>query len=356
MSNPEPNEIIIIESPQNDISPTRQEPPTIVTAEAQQNALAPAGTVTLVANPIKFSDDIQLPYVIAPGVEFDRATTEEINRIKPLLSDVIGKNSMAGPFDFYESEGHFRADGSGHWDTTPLAESDWRYYVLRTPDNGAINSDILLLCLISEAWLDLATLHLHPFGHGWSPYTIIGLYTHGGFRTTEVVTASHLQEISELYRLKLNNSPTADAPEPYPELNRALHMLSALDQIPPSSSFHVLGLFAIIEMLITHNPKLEDRGDSITHQMRSKIPLLSKRFDRPLPYSKFFGQTSPEKIWNCLYAYRSAVAHGGQPDFSRTHQLLKDEKSANTFLRITTQALIRHAMREPELYRDLKQC
>lgn len=325
-------------------------------SEINMRKTVEVGTLALVANPIKFSDDRQLPFLLAPGVQFDRATSDEIGRIKPLLLEVVGKNSMLGPFAFYESEGNFRDDGSGNWDTTPLPERDWRYYVVRSPDNGFVNHDLHLICSISEAWLDLSTLYFHGLGHGWSPYSIVGLYSHRGFLVTETVTPEHLREISELYELKLENSSVDGHPEPYPELNRALQMLSALDHIPPSSGFHVVGLFAIIEMLITHNPKLEDRGDSITHQMKSKIPLLSKRFDRQLPYRDFFGEASPEKVWNSLYSYRSAVAHGGQPDFARTHQLLKDDNHAIKFLRITTQSLIRHAMREPELYRDLKQC
>jgi hypothetical protein len=109
-------------------------------------------------------------------------------------------------------------------------------------------------------------------------------------------------------------------------------------------------------MLITHNPKLEDRGDSITHQMKSKIPLLSHRFDRPLDYS-IFQDANKEKIWSALYKYRSAIAHGGVPDFEdKELRVLKDSSNAKIFLKETVKALLRHCLKEPELFRDLREC
>jgi len=133
----------------------------------------------------------------------------------------------------------------------------------------------------------------------------------------------------------------------YREIVIALHSMS---------DFLCLGLFAIIEMLITHNPRLEDRGDSITHQMKSKMPLLSRRFDRPLPLSEYFGDTGSEKIWSSLYSYRSSLAHGGVPNFGKDHRALVSKENADKFLLVTVKSLIRHALREPHLYSDLRAC
>jgi len=133
-------------------------------------------------------------------------------------------------------------------------------------------------------------------------------------------------------------------------------MLNALRHLDTSSEFVVIGLFAIIEMLITHNPKLEDRGDSITHQMQTKIPLLSRRFKRELPTHSYFGDADDAKIWTAMYAYRSAVAHGGVADFTKKLSLLKNPENANNYLRLAVRSLLRQAFEEPELYRDLKKC
>jgi len=142
----------------------------------------------------------------------------------------------------------------------------------------------------------------------------------------------------------------------FPEILRAMNMFDSLSLLPVKSEFHVLGLFAIIEMLITHNPKLEDRGDSITHQMQSKIPLLSRRFDRQLDFSSFFGNATEKKVWAALYKYRSALAHGGVPDFQGDLQILKNANNAKAFLKEVVKALLRHSLQEPQLYRDLRAC
>jgi hypothetical protein len=109
--------------------------------------------------------------------------------------------------------------------------------------------------------------------------------------------------------------------------------------------------------LITHNPKLDDRGDSITHQMRSKLPLLSRRFYPSLPYTRHFKQMGVDKVWTALYGYRSSIAHGGMPDFSTSKFIaLQSAANAKAFLDTTVRCLIKHSMNEPDLYRDLKEC
>ena len=133
-------------------------------------------------------------------------------------------------------------------------------------------------------------------------------------------------------------------------------MYDSLRMLSPNSEFHVLGLFAIIEMLITHNPKLEDRGDSISHQMQSKIPLLSRRFRRPVDYQSFFPGANEKRVWTAMYGYRSALAHGGVPDFNAKLRILKDAPTSVAFLREAVKALLRHSLVEPKLYRDLRGC
>jgi hypothetical protein len=99
---------------------------------------------------------------------------------------------------------------------------------------------------------------------------------------------------------------------------------------------------------------LKDAGDSITHQMKGKIPLLSKRFRRPLDYSPF-GNISEDKVWSRLYSYRSCLAHGGVADFKRGDlTLLKSQGHAIAFLRQAVRSLVRHSFKEPQLLRDLK--
>lgn len=313
----------------------------------------------LVANRIQVPPEL-LPYEIARGVILDRATEIEINRIKELLPRLVGENSFGAPLAPYECDLQIeRIDGSVvKTSGTPLPKDSWRYYVVRTDDNGNKNIDLTHIALISELYLDVGTLTFSEFSYGWHPHAMLNRYRMGGFDDLQVVTKEMLDELARLFALQSSvaGGVLSGNIGPHPELQRALTMLNNLRVLPDNSTFHVLGLFAIIEMLITHNPQLEDKGDSITRQMKTKIPLLSRRFDRPLPYHEFFGNIEVTKVWGALYSYRSAVAHGGEPDFVKDLRVLKDRKTADAFLTITVESLIRNALYEPDLYKDLRQC
>ncbi len=170
------------------------------------------------------------------------------------------------------------------------------------------------------------------------------------------VSKESLVEISQIYHSFLEATKKDSGGAAFPEILRAMSMFDSLSFLPQNSEFHVLHLFAIVEMLITHNPKLEDRGDSITHQMQSKIPLLFRRFSKPLDFSNFFPNATEKKIWSALYTYRSALAHGGIPNFQANLKILKDANNAKAFLREVVKALLRHCLKEPQLYKDLREC
>jgi hypothetical protein len=62
------------------------------------------------------------------------------------------------------------------------------------------------------------------------------------------------------------------------------------------------------------------------------------------------------KVWTALYKYRSSLAHGGNLDFQNDLQVLKTEEVAEDFLKLVVRGLIRHCLKEPYLYRDLRAC
>ena len=66
---------------------------------------------------------------------------------------------------------------------------------------------------------------------------------------------------------------------------------------------------------------------------------------------------SPKTLWGKLYKVRSSLAHGGTPNFSSgDSKTLKDNDAVNLSMRDTPKMLIRGALREPQLYEDLKNC
>jgi hypothetical protein len=114
---------------------------------------------------------------------------------------------------------------------------------------------------------------------------------------------------------------------------------------------YTLGLFAVIESLLTHDPK--GGYDSLGHQIRSKIPLLDRRMEKRLDYT-VFQNANADSLWKKLYDYRSTIAHGGRADFSGPLNVLKTPKTVSDFLDTAVKALIRHATKEPELVFDLR--
>jgi hypothetical protein len=56
-----------------------------------------------------------------------------------------------------------------------------------------------------------------------------------------------------------------------------------------------------------------------------------------------------------MYEYRSALAHGSEPDFKgKVKKLTKN--SALTLLRQTVKSVLRQAIEEPQLIVDLRSC
>lgn len=63
--------------------------------------------------------------------------------------------------------------------------------------------------------------------------------------------------------------------------------LSQLKALPHKSPLRFLGYFAILESLLTHAPMPTDPYDSITRQVKKKVALLNRRWDKALDYTPF---------------------------------------------------------------------
>lgn len=139
-------------------------------------------------------------------------------------------------------------------------------------------------------------------------------------------------------------------------LRATLDQYNQLKRIAPTSPLRFLGYVAIIESLITHKPDPKDPYDSLTRQVRQKMLLLSRRFCLKLNHDHYFPSATPKTVWTQLYAYRSDVAHGVKPDFTRTLKVLRGPTQALDFIRAATRSVMRHALDEPDLVADLREC
>jgi len=293
--------------------------------------------------------EVELPFSFDENCSIHKATEAQIQKIKQILLEKAGGIGFAKPTQFYECDAVM--DGAS---TTLMAlpENEWRYYVVSTSDNGGAKNNLHMASNISSAPLEISALTFYlNTGFGWRSGVLQSHFERFPVPVKKI-GKDELLETAEVYQSYISFDK-----EMYPEIPRAMSMFDSLSFLMENSVFHVLGLFAIIEMLITHNPKLEDRGDSITHQMQSKIPLLSRRFHKPLDYLFHFSGGTEKKVWSALYKYRSAMAHGGLPDFASSDlRILKNANNADDFLREVVKSLLRHSLKEPQLYRDLRNC
>lgn len=318
--------------------------------------------VGFVLNP--YEVECPLPYQLAPNCFLEKASTQMTQTIKKALEENVHPQSWVRPGHLYECDMVKEPNDNGFsWRTVLLGSENWRYnVVVNSDDNGIKNLNLNLIANITDTPLQNTALYFHldngiVHGMGCNPGVMHSYFA----LPTEIapipIGEAHLSQIRKTAADYYTMFGMDLHPQKHPELHRAIGMFDALKQLPLDSEYQLLGLFAIIEMLITHNPKLEDRGDSITHQMQSKIPLLARRFDKKLNYAGYFDDASEKRVWTALYALRSSVAHGGEVSVSRPElRVLKDFQHSVSFVRDVVKCLLRHSLTEPQLYLDIKNC
>lgn len=236
----------------------------------------------------------------------------------------------------------------------PLPPEEWRYYVISFHGNNQTLVKLENACAIAQQELEIGFTVLRSG-------TLGGLLYHTGrfFHALENahssqdffidVSASSVEELVAIHaRLEQQDERLA-------WLRPRVAHVAALKELPPQSTMRFLGLFAILESLLTHVPQATDPYDSITRQVKKKLALLNNRFTTPLDYQQF-GTASPDTVWAKMYAYRSALAHGGTPDFEVKLRVLRDHKQAYQLLTTTVKAVLRHGLNEPQLLADLREC
>jgi hypothetical protein len=251
---------------------------------------------------------------IAPGYTLRRATKGEIEFIRKVIASLFGQHFGSGLWETRRPE-----TGSGKY--VRLPEKQWRYLVIELggdSENLALLQDALALAANElEIGFTLSTTALNtralPAAVFRPPRLFQSLSAlNEAVRTADgdvrIVTEADGQQIGEVYgRLVAHDHEILD-------LHSILQLLLELKDLPTFSPLQVLGYFAILESILTHQPDPDDRYDSITRQITQKLALLNRRWQPALDYTSF-GQVTHDKVWSKMYAYRSAIAHGTAPDF-----------------------------------------
>lgn len=304
--------------------------------------------------------DGELPIEVAPNHFFQRANVQQIKKIKRLIN--LCKPSLQ-PYplpilyelDIIKETGD--KPGSFRYQHKLLPEDKWRYWVITFEGT---NSEIKYIesaasLLRNDLELGFAVLGKSSLVAGeayiWHGQSLFSFFDSGEEkRPAELVTENELREIRENYDLVKKISPEHE------HISRALSKFNDLKSLPRKSELIIIGLFSVIESLVTHSPKLTESADSLTHQIKTKIPLLTKRFERELDYDKNFQSANEDTIWSKLYKYRSNLVHGEHSHIDNTLQVLKDRRNVMEFLKETTKILLLLSLREPTLVTDLKKC
>lgn len=299
----------------------------------------------------------RLPATISDNIRIERPTADHLRWFRAYLSK--------GTPNSLELKSSFESDPVGVDGETsivtgkPLTRKNWRYLTVTSKGRGLEVHEFFMVANLLQPtlWSVAHRMTTEPFGRGKA----MGW----GFNPLESVAKLFLPKIgvtrdrfgeNDVVNLRsaLQDFRALDSSR-FPDILRAVRLLHDLKMVPRFSQLVVLGKFSVLEMLLTHSPELQGNDDSISHQIRTKISLVDKRLSTPLDFTPFGGKTS-NQVWSALYAYRSAVAHGGSIDF-RGNKDLKPAQSkdvADEFLSKAVRAILRHALKEPELFESLK--
>lgn len=298
----------------------------------------------------------ELPVEIIPGHWFRKATSEEVKRIKEELAmrriPLIKYEYKAVPVI---KEGIPKGSETHE----PLPSNEWRYYVISFEGSNDKIQDIEHAASLLEHDINIGFTFLYsqmgPDGYGvmYNPFIVSTFFVDEFMPYRQVISieSNELLEITTNYDLitKLDKAS-------YSNISRAVSDFYQTKMITNRSLLKVVSYFSIIECLITHYPSAIDSIESVTRQVKTKMSLLSKRFQRELDYSVYFGKATSENVWKKLYSYRSKVAHGMEVNFEGELKILVSRDNIQEFLKESVKLLLLYALTEPDFVTDLQRC
>lgn len=288
-----------------------------------------------------------LPRMLSERFSFDKANPEQIALIKKSLP-MPGHQSL----NIYEAA--ITSQGKcSHSFSTQRDQSLWRYFVINVEHDHDEDQSLNMAFQLTEYPLELGYSFAatgcssSTMGHLAAVFSFLESVSVDPMPTTlsdAVLDAA----MSNFQKIRGNCSP---------RIRRAMNRFDALRGLPRQDDMLVLGLFAVLEGLITHEPRSPSHGDSLTHQVSTKMALLSKRFKIVNKSEDDKKLLSDKKAWCALYDWRSEIAHGGEPDFATNPlKIFATRANALAFLQSNLRRLLLFALDEPELIEDLNAC
>lgn len=278
---------------------------------------------------------------------FKKANTEQIELIK---------SRFPGPEEIakftYRYESYLNDKGA----IVPLNKENWNYWII---EHGKDQSDWDFEVSLTLSSIDINVL-FEKIGIGGiltTPQIFHNFLSERHMRFNRKIMAdSDLIQIREIYN-NLGCFRKKNETNSFKYISKAIDDFYNLRLIPHSTPFKIVGIFSILEALLTYNPV---RGqNSLTHQLKTKLNLLNNRISAKIDYASHF-KCSPhisfETLIEKLYNYRHNIAHGDFSDFNNKLQIILGRKEAYEFLYNLLKKVLLASLNEPELVNDLKQC
>ncbi|MFG3620819.1 hypothetical protein [Nocardia sp. NPDC047654] len=308
------------------------------------------------------SDDLEFPVDMGNGWSLDRATPEEVAHIKREFNSIgqIAKGGGSRNFHYlpYESKPHIQESGALWRDYSPNP-SDWRYTVIRLLSESMTDFWKVVEALrISEAgiriggWIGFTpgqTQYQTTINYIESIHYLDWIHARWLPQTPDL---AHVREVAAL-RWQLDDNR-------FPSIAKAMKLFLQLDQMADNYDAKLLGHFAVLESLLSHQPNPNDPVDSISRQLKRNLILLDHRMPQGQGLGlSAFKEASAEQVIGKLYSVRSAAAHGG--DNKTALEWLNKRKPEDWGLmdtiqqfvmKITARVLVA-ALKEPQLVTDL---
>jgi hypothetical protein len=300
-----------------------------------------------------FGYDGPLPVRIADDVELNRSTPSQATAISEFLAS-YGRTSWLGP-NLYDFEPIMPGLTGGIF-FTPVPPTQRRFWVLNFSGDDMPIWRLATAAQLTRSELEIGATFNPRQGNAikqLEPARVFHFWEQHRQPIIQPLVPDELRDAA-FYRDAMENLAKVDG-EAEQTVTRVYSDFARLSFGPKSGELVLLGHFALIEALITHDPR--GSGDSLNHQLSTKMPLLMRRFSLPLQPTDYFTIADARKVWKKLYGIRSTIAHGGLVDI-RPGALkeLRDIETIFKFVRVALKQLLIYAIEDPQFVFDLKAC
>lgn len=304
-----------------------------------------------------FDVSCELPIQICENLRIQRPSAHQLD----LLGNINGDSTRFGlpqvDFSrFVQEQMELLNENGSSFPLTALPDDKHRFLVMAYSGSNLQPYKFEFIAALATPPLEfvLQVGTSLPFGEGERTHWGASGATHN----MQLMPIWQTHALNEKYasELKFLWKRSEELEQKFPWISTAARMLWDLRTVPCGHLLYILGLFAVIELALTHDPKDRENGDSLTHQVSTKVPLLTARMEAPPSRTNFQHGLSEQKLWKKLYALRSTIAHGGKPDFeSANFRSLKRSDFATDYIHEVARKILVQSLIEPTLVESLKQ-